>query len=379
MQNPRSTKLLPLMLLPAILLAALKAPVGAAQEPERVKAITAPSKPLPPEAQSKDVTKFSFIVYGDTRGRRDGTGLQYEHSLIMDSMLKEIKKLEATEYPVRFVLESGDAVQRGTVVAQYNESFVPLINRLTTEAGVPYFLVPGNHEATTTPEGLRNYFDAVSALIPPDGSPRRLSGSATYAFGYGNTFVLALDANIAADDKQFQWIKTQLEGLDRARYANVIVFCHQAPFSSGPHGGANVEPPTIALRERYMPLFNAQHVRIVFSGHEHLFEHWVEHYTDATGRHRLDLIVSGGGGAPIYPYRGEPDISGYIKANAANKVELVHLVRPGTEEEPTPYHYVIVRVDGNNLDIQVVGVDWGRNFAPYRSNKAALQDVTGDK
>ena len=78
------------------------------------------------------------------------------------------------------------------------------------------------------------------------------------------------------------------------------------PFSSGPHGGANVEPPTIALRKRYMPLFNANHVRVVFSGHEHLFEHWVEHYTDATGPHRMDLVVSGGGGAPIYAYKGEP-------------------------------------------------------------------------
>ena len=55
------------------------------------------------------------------------------------------------------------------------------------------------------------------------------------------------------------------------------------------------------LRKRYMPLFNAQRVRIVFSGHEHLFEHWVERYTDASGAHRMDLVVSGGGGAPLYP------------------------------------------------------------------------------
>jgi hypothetical protein len=51
-------------------------------------------------------------------------------------------------------------------------------------------------------------------------------------------------------------VKAQLEGLDRKRYVNVIAFCHQAPFSSGPHGGSTVEPQTIDLRTKYMPLLN---------------------------------------------------------------------------------------------------------------------------
>src|SRR5215469_5393379 len=345
-----------------------------AQQLDRVTAISAPPLPLSDETGSRNVTKFSFIVYGDTRGRRDGTAIQYEHSLVIDGMLSQIKQLKSTEYPVKFVLQSGDAVLDGRDAHQWNVSFVPLIDRLTTEGGVPYFLTPGNHEATTTDIGLRNYFDAVSALIPPNGSPRRLQGATTYSFGYGNTFVIALDANIAGDEKQYQWIKSQLEDLDRKRYTNVFVFCHQAPFSSGPHGGAHVEPATIELRTRYMPLFQTHHVRAVFSGHEHLFEHWVERYTDASGPHRMDLVVSGGGGAPIYSYSGEPDLRDYLKANESSKVRLEHLVKPGNQDYPTPYHFVLVRVDGNKLDMQVIGVDWGRGFAPYRSNKFELED-----
>lgn len=355
---------------------------GAPQEPERVKPISPPSTPLPPEAQSRDVARFSFIVYGDTRGRRDGIAIQYEHSLLVDSMLAQIKKLQSTQYPVRFILQSGDAVQRGVDAHQWNISFVPLINRLTTEAGIPYFLAPGNHDVTSAPTAdaaerqppLRNYLDAVSQLIPPDGSPRRMSGYPTYSFGYGNTFVLAFDADIAGDDKQFQWVKGQLEGLDRSRYANVIAFCHQPPFSSGQHGGSKVELPAAILRERYMPLFNANHVRVLFSGHEHLFEHWVEHYSDSSGSHRMDLIVSGGGGAPIYAYTGEPDLTDYLKANEANKVSLDHLVKPSVDRGSNPYHYLVVRVDGDNLDMEVFSVDWGIGFAPYRSNKVELRD-----
>lgn len=352
------------------------AETGSAQTPGegRVTAIKPPATPLPDEVASRGVAKFSFIAYGDTRGRRDGKEIQYEHSLVIDSMLAQVKKLQTTDYPVRFVLQSGDAVVDGRDVKQWNVSFVPLIDRLTGQGNVPYFLVPGNHEATTTQEGMRNYLDAVAALNPTEGSPRRLKGHTTFSFAYGNTFVIALDANIAADEKQYQWVKEQLEGLDRSRYVNVVVFCHQAPFSSGPHGGSHIEQPTADLRTRYMPLFNANHVTIVFSGHEHLFEHWIEHYTDATGAHRMDLVVSGGGGAPIYFYTGEPDLRDFLKTNEASKVTLEHLVRPGNEDSPTPYHYVLVKVDGEKISLEVIAVDWGRGFAPYRSNKADLHD-----
>jgi hypothetical protein len=358
------------------------APRVGAQDAERVMPIKAPAVPLPDEKASSSVTKYSFIAYGDTRGRRDGVELQYDHSMLVDSMLKQIKQMQNSEFPVRFVLQSGDAVQHGQNAKEWNVSFTPLINRLTTEGGVSYFLAPGNHdvshETTVDAPGrqqpLKNYLDAVSALIPPDGSPHRLAHYPVFSFGYGNTFVIGFDANIAGDQKQFEWVKSQLESLDRKRYVNVIVFCHQAPFSSGPHGGPTVEQPTVDLRNKYMPLFRAHHVRAVFSGHEHLFEHWVEHYSDASGRHRMDLIVSGGGGAPIYTYTGEPALDEYLKANEAGKVELKHLVKPSVDAGSNPYHYLLVRVDGENLDLQVISVDWGKGFEPYRSNKVALKD-----
>ena len=88
----------------------------------------------------------------------------------------------------------------------------------------------------------------------------------------------------------------------------------------------------------------------------------------------MDLVVSGGGGAPIYAYSGEPDLQEYEKDNLAIKVKLQQLVKPGVERGLNPHHYVIVSVDGEKLDMEVIGVDWGRGFQPYRSNKAELQD-----
>ena len=356
----------------------------AAQAQETVRAIAPATRPLPPEEASASVTRFSYIVYGDTRGRRDGLEIQYEHSLVVDGVLEAIKRLEATDYPVRFIMQTGDAVFNGGDPGQWNASFVGLINRLTTEGGVPYFMAPGNHDLTAAEEldnpqrqqGLRNYLDALSHLIPSDGAHRRLSGYPTYAFGYGNTFVVALDSNIANDRTQYQWVKGQLEGLDRKRYVNVVAIFHHPVFSSGLHGGSKVEAPSAALRSRYMPLFRAHHVKLLFAGHDHLFEHWVESYVDSTGRHRMDLVVTGGGGAPLYIYQGEPDLTQYLQSNEASKVQLDHLVKPGPEPGDNPFHFIIVRVDGDWMDMEVSGVDWGSGYRPYRSNKVELRDPT---
>jgi len=347
-----------------------------------VRAIKAPRTPLPGEEASANVTRFSFIVYGDTRGRRDGLEPQYEHSLIVNSAVAQIKRLEKTDFPVRFVLQSGDGVVNGRMGRQWNTSYIELINRLTQDGGVPYFLAPGNHDVTSAavpddPQrkiGLKNYYAANAELIPPNGSPRRMTDYPVFSFGYGNSFVIAMDSNIAGDEKQFEWIKSQLEGLDRNRYRNVFVFAHHPAFSSGPHGGAKVETPTRIIRERYMPLFRKHHVKIFFNGHEHMFEHWVERYEDASGKHRLDHVLTGGGGAPLYAYAGDPDARDYIKAGADQKVTLDRIAKPPAEPGGGAYHYVLVRVDGEKINLEVIGVDWGRDFQPYRSNKANLSD-----
>lgn len=373
----------------AIPLLAASGAVLVAQQPvappraDTVAAIQAPRNPLPAEPASAGVSRYSFIVYGDTRGRRDGIDPQYEHSLIVESMLRTINRQRSGPEPVRFVLQSGDAVVNGRDAAQWNRSFVGLVNRLTTEGGVPYFLAPGNHDVTSSDdlanpgraEGLRNYLAAMARLIPPDGATRRLNGYPTYAFGFGNVFVLAIDSNIADDSVQFAWAKAQLEGLDRTRYVHIAAFFHHPPFSSGPHGGSRIERPTQQVRDRWMPLFRAHRVNLLFTGHEHFFEHWVERWKAGGRWHRMDQLVTGGGGAPLYGYMGEPDLGPYQRAGAADSVRVQHLVRPGVYPGENAYHYLLVHVDGTRVWHEVIGVDWGSTYLPYRSNRAVLGDT----
>jgi 3',5'-cyclic AMP phosphodiesterase CpdA len=357
-------------------------PAAAPRAADSVVAITPPATPLPAEPATANVTRFAFIAYGDTRGRHDSVQVQAEHQLVVESMLTTIRALASGPDRIRFVLQSGDAVVNGRSAAQWNVSYIPLINRLTA-AGVPYFLAAGNHDVTSDTsvtssrraEGLRNYLAANAKLIPPDGSSRRLAGYPTYAFGFGNAFFLAIDSNIAGDSVQFEWARRQLEGLDRRRYRHIVVFFHHPVYSSGPHGGARVETPTRLLRDKWMPLFRRHGVRLLLVGHEHLFEHWVERWRDSAGVHRMDEIVTGGGGAPLYSYQGEPDLTAYRAAGAAQQVAVQHLVKPSVEPGANPFHYVVVRVNGDRIRVEVVGVDWGRGFAPYRSAGAVLTDT----
>jgi hypothetical protein len=88
----------------------------------------------------------------------------------------------------------------------------------------------------------------------------------------------------------------------------------------------------------------------------------------------MDEIVSGGGGAPLYAYTGEPDLGGYTNALSAEKVSVQHLARPSSDPGGNPFHYVVVHVDGDKISLEVIAADWGRGFMPYRSNTASLND-----
>src|SRR5215218_6121717 len=86
----------------------------AAQQPQppnvRVRPIDPAGVALPSEAASATETKFSFIGYGDTRGAEDGFTVQTQHKEVVDRILATIPVQANAGFPVRFILQSGDAV-----------------------------------------------------------------------------------------------------------------------------------------------------------------------------------------------------------------------------------------------------------------------------
>lgn len=353
-------------------------PPAAAPAAAAVRSIEPPKTALASEAQSARVTQFSFIAYGDMRGANDGVQLHREHEALIESMIAKVKALASTPFPLKFVVSSGDAVLNGRDGNMWNISYVPVVEKLTRDGDIPYFFSVGNHDVTTLPLGdpqraigLKNSLDAFARLLPAEGSPRRLNGYFTYAFGFGNAFFIMLDSNIASDSAQLAWVRRQLEGLDRARYHHVFAVFHHPPFSSGPHGGDIIEPQTEAIRALYMPLFRKHHVRATLTGHDHLLDHWIERYEDDGKPYRMDDVLSGGGSAPTYTYKGEPNLKAYLDNGAAQNVRVEHLIRPGATIADNPNHFLIIRVDGDQLSLEVIGAG-ATPYTPYGKERLDL-------
>src|SRR4051812_21140182 len=102
----------PHIVLSALVALTISTRAGRAQIPagDSIVPSLPPRTPLPSEASTSGVKRFSFIAYGDTRGRHDGVDLQAEHTLVVESMLGTIQRAAATTDPIKFVLQSGDAV-----------------------------------------------------------------------------------------------------------------------------------------------------------------------------------------------------------------------------------------------------------------------------
>ena len=123
-----------------------------------------------------------------------------------------------------------------------------------------------------------------------------------------------------------------------------------------------------------MPLFRKHHVRLILTGHDHLYDHWVERYADQGVAHRIDSIVTGGGGAPIYTYSGEPDLGEYLATGTAANVRVEHVAAPGPTQADNPHHFVVIQVDGDRLSLEVVAIGTAA-FTPYHgSAQVTLSD-----
>lgn len=236
-----------------------------------------------------------FIVYGDVRGGH--------------AVHAEVLRAALAEAP-DFIVSTGDMVLRGTDEADWQKYF-ELARDLF--ARVAIYPVMGNHDVGAA-DGMRK-FEEIFALPgrPADCPP----GAAWYSFDVGRVHVVALDSNRYDDDRQLSWLADDLK-IARVRGARAIfAAAHKGPASRGPHGG-----DALALA-RYVPLLRSAQATVFFSGHDHLYERG-----SISG---LPYVVSGGGGAPLYPPRcgvaGKPP----CKPDGAELVVSAH-------------HYVVIEV-----------------------------------
>jgi hypothetical protein len=199
---------------------------------------------------------LTFAVFGDTRSGHD------IHRRIIEQIV--------SRHPL-FALHTGDLVGSGSNDSEWDTFFeieAPLL------AHAPLYPSPGNHEQDDP-----RYFDAFA--LP--GNER------WYTFDAGPARFIELQLDGRTDyqegSEQYTWLQTTLAANTQPW---LFVFFHYPPYSD-----LNEEGPEILARRVLTPLFERYGVDVVFNGHHHDYQR-----REVNG---VLYVVTGGGGAPIYP------------------------------------------------------------------------------
>ena len=226
----------------------------------------------------KEISRFTFAVCGDNRGG--------------DEIYSEI--LRFVQYDdVTFLVNTGDLVHWGD--ADQFQHFAELMDGFS----LPFFPVAGNHDAA---DGLLDEYLRYS------GAP-----DVHYSFDYGlGHFVIVDSHHGVLQNRELEWLEADLAATDQPLK---IVFLHHPPFD--PDGTDHILE---AGNQRFMNLMEKFDVSHVFAGHIHA-------YVEGE-RNGVQYIITGGGGAELYP-GGHP---------------LAF------------YHYIRVTIDGSEVSTEIIRI-----------------------
>lgn len=239
----------------AVCLAALSACSSSGTSPPRPPAASATNGSRQPVTSSA-AEPFRFAVKGDW-----GAGTAAQRAVT--ARMCEVRKSR----PFGIVLTTGDNFYGPDGLATSRTYFRPEIC-LNVAPAVVWRAVWGNHDVAG---------DSTAGVL---GSARR-----TFRFSAEGVDFFVLDSNAAADDEQRRWLG---DALASSRVALKIVAFHHPPYTvgAGHLGDARVV-------RNWVPLFRRFNVTLVLSGHNHDYEHSL---VDG-----VDYVVTGGGGAAVYP------------------------------------------------------------------------------
>jgi hypothetical protein len=193
----------------------------------------------------------------------------------------------------------------------------------------PMFPSIGNHdEEANRAAPFKDLF-----VLPANGASPTYPDHAErfYSFDYGPVHVVVLDTELAFQDvarrqDQLAWL---VDDLSRTAQPWKIAVFHRSPFSAGGEHGSD-----LTVRAELTPIFEAYGVALVLSGHEHDYERTIP-WRQTTGGKPVTYVVTGGGGAPLYP--------------AA--------VAEWTAASRSAFHYVRAVASSCTISVEAVGID----------------------
>jgi len=260
---------------------------------------------LPP-----DKSDFVFVAMGDNRP----AGAGQPPTDVFKEILKEVSWIHPA-----FVISTGDLLYGNEETIQQYRQECAWIKPLVAAIGVPFFNAPGNHEINARAEFQAEYQKQLGQLY----------GS----FDYGGCRFIALATD--TENSTAKFTAEELSWLDSALSDKKPSFIYEhRPFYirpvEKPESSAGVaDGPAIAAK------FGPDNVKIVFEGHDHVFNHQTHD--------GVEYYIAGGAGAPLDT---TPENGGFFH------YVLIH-VKDGQVVETTvmPLDCITVRQNGSDIRI----------------------------
>jgi acid phosphatase type 7 len=205
-------------------------------------------------------------VYGDVRGGHE------THRTLTQALIDEAPDA---------VVVTGDMVLRGSDEGDWQRFFAVTAELLPR---IPYYPAIGNHDLGRAGDTGRR---ANEIFELPPAPPGRPEGAYWYSADLSDVHLVFLDSNSYERPEQERWLEQDLAAARARRVRAIVAVTHDGPYSRGIHGGSPI------ARERYVPILTRYKVNLLLAGHDHQY---------MRGRiGGLDYMVSGGGGAALYP------------------------------------------------------------------------------
>lgn len=206
-----------------------------------------------------DVTRFLYL--GD---------VQFQESMEEYEEWGQMVRRAYREHPdLDFAVIGGDLVNSPGELSQW-EAFLEACDVF---AKLPVATVAGNHE------GVHSNYTYQKLFALPDDAEEDQSGEEFYSLDFGNVRMLMMDSSFLTEERRQSmgkdawakeeqrveaWIRSRTGSCEKPWLAAVI---HHPVY--GMHDEDTVSPQ---IRRLWAPLLETGGVRIVFSGHQHLYQ-----------------------------------------------------------------------------------------------------------
>jgi len=314
-----------------------------------------------PDPAAEPTGPFTFMVIGDF-----GTGILRSTPTRRQYEVAQAMQRAFEQHDVRAIITTGDNIYAGHRILgiplgatgdedddwffTFFQPYRYIVNR------IPVHPCIGNHDTSETEDRddreqlLDNLY--LRERISSDEAAGRasLDPGLFYRFKYGRDVEFGcLDTSkedffrgkrLYEYPKHWEWVEQALAPDPAARWK--FVFCHHPPFCAGPNH-RNTD-----RMEMLLPLFARAGVRVVFSGHEHNFQH---------SRHNgIDYLVTGAG-------------------SKIDKRRPEHFADAHTVTWSNHAHFLLVRIEGKTMTVRVIGELDADGADPAGSSSDGLRDV----